>query len=107
MMIDYYCLHRANGYQIRRRIYAVLATKTGQTRKTARTYAALSIYRIETIFDGPRRRHPSKYPFSTVNQRLFSPFYTVADTVFSDRTVILTVFVAFTKYEGHRLQVLI
>ena len=54
--------HRENGYQIRRHIYAVLATKRGQTRKTARTYAAPSTYRVETIFDGPRRRHRQDIP---------------------------------------------
>ena len=41
--------HRENVYRIRRRIYAVFATKTEGRRQTVRTYAAPSLYRIETI----------------------------------------------------------
>ena len=66
--------HRKNAHRIRHRIYTVLATKTGQTRKTVRTYAAPSKYRNETNFDGPKQRPPSKYPFNAVCVRLFSSF---------------------------------
>ena len=38
---------------------------------------------------------------------VFFPFHTVANTVLWDRTVVLTVFVTFTEYEGHRLQALV
>ena len=51
--------HRENACRIRRRIYAVFATKTEERRQTVRTYAAPSSYRIETILtdlkDGLRR----------------------------------------------------
>ena len=86
--------HRENGYQIRRRIYAVLATEMGQSRKTARTYAASVKISVQ-------------YRQSTS----FFLFHTVADTVLWDRTVVLTifnpVFVTFTEYEGHHLQTLV
>ena len=62
--------HRKNVQPRRSRNFAVLAITTAKIRCTVRFNTAPSKHRIETPFDGPRRRIPSSCPSNAVYVRL-------------------------------------
>ena len=79
--------HRENGYQIRRRIYAVLATKTRQHGKPrglmwCHPYTVLRLFLTD---------HEDSIRQDIRQSTSFFPFHTVAVTILWDRSVILTV----------------
>ena len=63
-------VHRKNVQPRRSRNFTVLAITTAKIRHTVRFNTAPSKHRIETPFDGPRRRIPSSCPSNAVYVRL-------------------------------------